>query len=111
MIPIEVLGEIDGSRNPMQLTRERLERAATENQFMNGKIQAIKVWTCMIVRDHETLILWRQSYRNYYNEALVQSFPELGEYLLEEDGGGAPTIATAAYTNGTANGNGGGAHG
>lgn len=43
MIPIEVLGEIDGSRNPMQLTRERLERAATENQFMNGKIQAIKV--------------------------------------------------------------------
>lgn len=43
MIPMEVLGEIDGSRNPMQLTRERLERAATENQFMNGKIQAIKV--------------------------------------------------------------------
>lgn len=65
----------------------------------------------MIVWDHETLILWRQSYRNYYNEALVQSFPELKEYLLEEDGGGAPTIATAAYTNGTANGNGGGVHG
>lgn len=27
----------------MMLTRERLERAATENQFMNGKIQAISV--------------------------------------------------------------------
>lgn len=45
MIPIQVLTEIDNSRNPMQLTRERLERAATENQFMNGKIQAIKVRT------------------------------------------------------------------
>ena len=43
MIPMQVLEEIDNSRNPMHLTRERLERAATENQFMNGKIQAIKV--------------------------------------------------------------------
>lgn len=43
MIPMQVLAEIDGGRNPMQLTRDRLERAATENQFMNGKIQAIKV--------------------------------------------------------------------
>lgn len=43
MIPIQVLADIDNSRNPMQLTRERLERAATENQFMNGKIAAIEV--------------------------------------------------------------------
>ena len=43
MIPMQVLGDIDNSRNPMQLTRERLERAATENQFMNGKIAAINV--------------------------------------------------------------------
>jgi mediator of RNA polymerase II transcription subunit 10 len=43
MIPMQVLSEIDSSRNPMQLTRERLERAATENQFMNGKIAAIQV--------------------------------------------------------------------
>lgn len=43
MIPIQVLTDIDNSRNPMQLTRERLERAATENQFMNGKIAAIDV--------------------------------------------------------------------
>ena len=27
----------------MQLTKERLERSATENQFMNGKIAAIDV--------------------------------------------------------------------
>jgi mediator of RNA polymerase II transcription subunit 10 len=43
MVPMQVLSDIDNSRNPMQLTRERLERAATENQFMNGKIAAIDV--------------------------------------------------------------------
>lgn len=43
MIPMQVLADIDNGRNPMQLTRERLERAATENQFMNGKIHAINV--------------------------------------------------------------------
>jgi hypothetical protein len=43
---MDVLADIDNGRNPMQLTRDRLERAATENQFMNGKIQAIKVLRC-----------------------------------------------------------------
>ena len=43
MIPFQVLQDIDNSRNPMQLTKERLERAATENQFMNGKLAAIDV--------------------------------------------------------------------
>lgn len=43
MIPMQVLADIDNSRNPMQLTKDRLERAATENQFMNGKIAAIQV--------------------------------------------------------------------
>ena len=43
MIPMQVLMEIDNSRNPMLLTKERLERAATENQFMNGKIDAVEV--------------------------------------------------------------------
>lgn len=43
MIPLQVLADIDNARNPMQLTRDRLERAATENQFMNGKIVAIGV--------------------------------------------------------------------
>ncbi|KAI0071158.1 hypothetical protein K474DRAFT_1669303 [Panus rudis PR-1116 ss-1] len=62
-IPMQVLEEIDNSRNPMNLTRERVERAATENQFMNGKIQAIL------------------SYKNYLDEALAQSFPELAPYL------------------------------
>ncbi|KAF7322754.1 Mediator of RNA polymerase II transcription subunit 10 [Mycena chlorophos] len=65
MIPMQVLMDIDDSRNPMQLTRERLERAATENQFINGKIVAI------------------DTYRNYLNAALVQSFPELEEALQQ----------------------------
>ncbi len=43
MVPMQVLVDIDNSRNPMQLTKDRLERAATENQFMNGKIHAIDV--------------------------------------------------------------------
>lgn len=43
MIPMQILTDIDNARNPMQLTRERLERTATENQFMNGKIAAIAV--------------------------------------------------------------------
>lgn len=49
MIPMQVLEEVDNSRNPMTLTKERIERAATENQFMNGKIHAIQVcalWYC-----------------------------------------------------------------
>ncbi|KAE9401630.1 hypothetical protein BT96DRAFT_880239 [Gymnopus androsaceus JB14] len=63
MIPMQILTDIDNARNPMQLTRERLERTATENQFMNGKIAAIA------------------SYREYLNEALCQNFPELEEHL------------------------------
>lgn len=48
MIPMQVLTDIDNARNPMQLTRERLERAATENQFMNGQIAAIDVSLCRV---------------------------------------------------------------
>lgn len=43
MIPAPVLSDIDSGRNPMHLTKDRLERAATENQFMNGRIHAIEV--------------------------------------------------------------------
>ncbi|EGO01491.1 hypothetical protein SERLA73DRAFT_176797 [Serpula lacrymans var. lacrymans S7.3] len=63
MIPFQVLTDIDNARNPMHLTKERLERAATENQFMNGKIAAI------------------DSYRKALDEALAQSFPEVQEHL------------------------------
>ncbi|KAH8106338.1 transcription factor subunit Med10 of mediator complex-domain-containing protein [Cristinia sonorae] len=63
MIPMQILAEIDNARNPDILTRDRLERAATENQFMNGKIQAIA------------------AYRSHYDEVLIQYFPELEGFL------------------------------
>ncbi|KAI0269432.1 transcription factor subunit Med10 of mediator complex-domain-containing protein [Gloeopeniophorella convolvens] len=62
-IPVQILTDIDNGRNPMHLTRDRLERAATENQFMNGKIKAI------------------ESYRQMLDEALVQTFPDLADVL------------------------------
>ena len=43
MIPMHILSDIDNCKDPMNVTKERLERAATENQFMNGKIHAISV--------------------------------------------------------------------
>ncbi|PPQ77286.1 hypothetical protein CVT25_010868 [Psilocybe cyanescens] len=72
MIPMQILADIDNSRNPMQLTKERLERAATENQFMNGKIAAIK------------------SYRHFLDEAIAQNFPELESQLNEQSSGSEP---------------------
>ena len=43
MIPFQILMDIDNGRNPMQLTKERLDRASAENQFMNGRIRAVQV--------------------------------------------------------------------
>ncbi|EJD00791.1 uncharacterized protein FOMMEDRAFT_65242, partial [Fomitiporia mediterranea MF3/22] len=63
MIPMQILQEIDNARNPMFLTKDRIERAATENQFMNGKIKAI------------------ESYRSLLNNALSEHFPEITPYL------------------------------
>ena len=87
MIPMEVLAEIDNSRNPMQLTRDRLERAATENQFMNGKIQAVKV-SIGSTTPHSTLGLidgsaGSQAYRQVYNQTLLATYPDLAEHLNE----------------------------
>jgi len=62
-VPMQVLTDIDNGRNPMHLTKDRLERAATENQFMNGKIKAI------------------ESYRKLLDDALVQTFPDLAEVM------------------------------
>lgn len=45
-VPMQVLTDIDNGRNPMHLTKDRLERTATENQFMNAKIKAIEVCGC-----------------------------------------------------------------
>jgi len=78
MIPLQVLMDIDNAKNPMQLTKDRLERAATENQFMNGKIVAI------------------DSYRSYLDEALAQSFPDLVPLLRPSDGATSSSPGTGA---------------
>jgi mediator of RNA polymerase II transcription subunit 10 len=83
MLPIQILADMDNSRNPMQLTKERLERAATENQFMNGKIAAIDVRSpaSYLYSFRLNYVHLIQSYHKYLDEALAQSFPELGPHL------------------------------
>lgn len=67
MIPMQVLSEIDNAKNPMQITRDQIERAAAENQFMNGKIAALT------------------SYQKLLVESLCQNFPDLQEHLKEAE--------------------------
>ncbi|KAF5351499.1 hypothetical protein D9758_007185 [Tetrapyrgos nigripes] len=50
MVPMQILLDIDNAKNPMNVTRERLERAATENQFMNGKIKLFRAITKPSIR-------------------------------------------------------------
>jgi len=85
MIPMQVLLDVDNAKNPMLLTKDRLERAATENQFMNGKITAIEVSLSLSSRILTRSLTSLQSYRSYLNEALVQSFPELAPHLTSHD--------------------------
>ncbi|KAH7912476.1 mediator complex, subunit Med10, partial [Hygrophoropsis aurantiaca] len=63
MIPFQVLADIDSARNPFHLTKERLERAAAENQFMNGKMAAIN------------------SYSKVLNDSLTQNFPQTSPHI------------------------------
>ncbi|TFY63361.1 hypothetical protein EVG20_g6348 [Dentipellis fragilis] len=79
MIPMQVLIDIDNGRNPMHLTKDRLERAATENQFMNGKITAI------------------ESYRSLLDEALLQSFPELTELVPSSNSEQGMMVVDSSY--------------
>ncbi|KZV81453.1 hypothetical protein EXIGLDRAFT_779700 [Exidia glandulosa HHB12029] len=58
LVPIQILDDVDNSRNPTTVTRDRIERAATENQFMHGKISAI------------------EDYRSELLDALQEHFPE-----------------------------------
>lgn len=89
--------DIDNARNPVQLTRDRLERAATENQFMNGKIHAIEVRTQPRSRQPLLITLrwlalhhsgWMainvllvKSYRSLLDASLAEHFPELAPHL------------------------------
>jgi mediator of RNA polymerase II transcription subunit 10 len=67
LVPLQVLADIDNARNPMQLTRERLERTATENQFMNGKIAALDVSTRSSFDD---LVLMPWSASHHYDSRI-----------------------------------------
>jgi mediator of RNA polymerase II transcription subunit 10 len=87
-VPMQILTDIDNGRNPMHLTKDRLERAATENQFMNAKIKAI------------------ESYRTQLNEALVRTFPDLAEVIpsANEVRSQGPVAAGSAESTSVTNG-------
>jgi hypothetical protein len=75
LIPMQVLTDIDHAKNPTNLTKDRIERAATENQFMNGKIRALQVRVLLLSGD--TTLIWVQSYHETLEEALLANFPEI----------------------------------
>lgn len=73
----------------MSLTRERIERAAVENQFMNGKIAAVQVIKHVLeyLLGDSLTVLISQSYKSLLDVALAEHFPELTPHLQ-----GRPTI-------------------
>jgi mediator of RNA polymerase II transcription subunit 10 len=80
----------------MNLTRERIERAAVENQFMNGKIAAVQVMEYALACPSDIFtILVSQSYKSLLDTALAEHFPELTPHLE-----GRPTSGING-TNGT----------
>jgi len=62
-VPMQVLRDIDANRNPHLVTKDRIERAAAENQFTSGKLAAI------------------ESYRALLGTALSESFADLEPYI------------------------------
>jgi hypothetical protein len=42
-VPLDVLREVENGSNSEKMTREAVDRAVSENQFMNGKIWAVQV--------------------------------------------------------------------
>ncbi|VDB89417.1 unnamed protein product [Peniophora sp. CBMAI 1063] len=62
-VPLAVLESIDNARNPAAFTRETVERAATENQFLHGKMRAV------------------ESYKMMLDDALRDAFPEIASAL------------------------------
>ena len=79
--------DIDNSKHPMFVSRDRIERAATENQWMNGKIKAIEVCRRPSINSRRLeFIHSAKSYRDLLNEALVENWPETAPFLdLDSD--------------------------
>jgi hypothetical protein len=86
MIPMQVLSEIDSAKNPMQITRDQIERAAAENQFMNGKIAALTVKKAPSPKSMDFHI----SSRTVVPEALGGiSLPEFPRFARPPEGSGS----------------------
>ncbi|CAO3618990.1 unnamed protein product [Cunninghamella blakesleeana] len=60
-IPEEVINYVENGKNPDLFTQGFISRAATENQFTNGKIQAI------------------DDFRSLLSDEFAKSFPDLYE--------------------------------
>ncbi|KAI7865491.1 transcription factor subunit Med10 of mediator complex-domain-containing protein [Spinellus fusiger] len=60
-VPEEVINYVESGRNPDMFTQTFVERTASENQFTNGKIQAV------------------ESFRHLLKDELMTAFPDLGE--------------------------------
>ncbi|KAI9018071.1 transcription factor subunit Med10 of mediator complex-domain-containing protein [Phycomyces nitens] len=60
-VPEEVINYVESGKNPDIFTQTFVERAASENQFTNGKIKAV------------------DNFRNILSNEFLKSFPELSE--------------------------------
>ncbi|KAH7334523.1 transcription factor subunit Med10 of mediator complex-domain-containing protein [Rhizoctonia solani] len=62
-VPLEVFADIDQNKNPNNITKNRVDDTAAENQWINGRLHAI------------------ETYRNMLGEALYEHFPALQPHL------------------------------
>ncbi|CAE6451094.1 unnamed protein product [Rhizoctonia solani] len=62
-VPLEVFADIDQNKNPNNITKNRIDDTAAENQWINGRLHAI------------------ETYRNMLGEALYEHFPALQPHL------------------------------
>ncbi|KDN40546.1 hypothetical protein RSAG8_08018, partial [Rhizoctonia solani AG-8 WAC10335] len=67
-VPLEVFADIDQNKNPNNITKNRIDDTAAENQWINGRLHAI------------------ESYRNMLGEALYEHFPALQPHLPAPSG-------------------------
>ncbi|ORX49083.1 hypothetical protein DM01DRAFT_18760 [Hesseltinella vesiculosa] len=68
-VPEEVINFVENGKNPELFTQAFLSRAASENQFTNGKIQAV------------------DDFRSLLSAEFAKSFPDLytNTYSLDDD--------------------------
>ncbi|CAE6430982.1 unnamed protein product [Rhizoctonia solani] len=62
-VPLEVFADIDQNKNPNNITKNRVDDTAAENQWINGRLHAI------------------ETYRTMLGEALYEHFPALQPHL------------------------------